>query len=468
MRAPAASDFFDAARWANLAWDVWLGRWSHPAQIEARAQRRLRSLVAFARRASPLYRELYAPLARRVAPALADLPVVSKHLLMANFDAATTDPQITRAGLERFCAQTEHIGEPYLGRYAVWTSSGTSGEPGWFVHDGDALAVYEALEMFRFRGLRTPADFTARLTTGERYAMVAATGGHFAGVATVEHLRRSYPWLAPSVQSFSLLQPLPALVEQLEAYRPTLLATYPTAAEVLADEQEAGRLHLRPTEIWTGGECLHTPVRERLQRVFGCRVRNGYGASEFLSIAWDCDHGNLHVNADWVLLEPVDAQHRPVPPGAASASVLLTNLANRALPLIRYDLGDSITVRTEPCACGSPFPAIAVEGRHDDVLRFAGARGAPPVKVLPLVVATVLEEDAGVHDFQLVQTGARRLRLLLGRGERTRGAQAKAALAAHLKANGIARVTIEVADAPPVRSQASGKLRRVVSVIGDR
>ncbi|MFN7573103.1 MAG: phenylacetate--CoA ligase family protein [Betaproteobacteria bacterium] len=462
MRAARAADFFDAARWAGLAWDVWLGRWSDPKRIEARAQQRLRNLIAHARRACPLYRDLYAPLARRAAAALTDLPVVTKQLVMSNFDAAVADPQITRAGLERFCARTDRLGEPYLGRYAVWTSSGTSGESGWFVHDGDALAVYEALEMFRFRGLRTPADFAARLAAGERYALVAATGGHFAGVATVEHLRRSYPWLAPSVQSFSLLQPLSTLVEQLNAYRPALLATYPTAAEVLADEAEAGRLRVDLREIWTGGECLHAPVRERLQRVFGCRVRNGYGASEFLSIAWECGHGALHVNADWVLLEPVDAQHRPVPPGVASASVLLTNLANRALPLIRYDLGDSITVHAEPCACGSPFPAIAVEGRHDDVLRFAGARGAPPVKVLPLVITTVLEEVAGVHDFQLVQTGPRTLRLLLGRGEQPHAAQAKAALAAYLMANGGARATIEVADAPPIRSSTSGKLRRVV------
>lgn len=85
-------------------------------------------------------------------------------------------------------------------------------------------------------------------------------------------------------------------------------------------------------------------------------------------MAVDCDHGWLHVNSDWVVLEPVDADHAPTPPGIASHTVLLTNLANRVQPLIRCDLGDSVLARPDPCPCGSPFPAIRVQGRRDDVL----------------------------------------------------------------------------------------------------
>src|SRR6185503_8558740 len=108
----------------------------------------------------------------------------------------------------------------------------------------------------------------------------------------------------------SLLQPLPELVQQLNAFRPTLLATYPTAADLLAAEKAAGHLSIQPAEIWTGGECLGPATRTHLTRAFGCRVRNSYGASEFLSIAAECTHGALHVNADWVILEPVDKNYR--------------------------------------------------------------------------------------------------------------------------------------------------------------
>lgn len=60
---------------------------------------------------------------------------------------------------------------------------------------------------------------------------------------------------------------------------------------------------------------------------------------------------NLHLNADWVILEPVDAALRPVPPGNPSHSTLLTNLANRVQPIIRYDLGDSVTMLPAPPSC---------------------------------------------------------------------------------------------------------------------
>ncbi|HEU0199235.1 MAG TPA: phenylacetate--CoA ligase family protein, partial [Burkholderiaceae bacterium] len=239
---------------------------------------------------------------------------------------------------------------------------------------------------------------------------------------------------------------------------------YPTAAELLADEQEAGRLHLQLAELWTGGECLAPCVQARLQSVFGCRVRNSYGASEFLSIAYACAHGAMHVNADWVTLEPVDAQYRPVSPGTPSHTTLLTNLANRAQPLIRYDLGDSITVLPAPCACGSLLPGIRVEGRHDDVLRLSDRRGVM-VKLLPLVLTTVLEDDAHVHDFQLVQTGPRTLRVALGAEPPEAGERVRMSLAAYLAQQDISGVAIETDRLAPQRSCTSGKLRRVVYAV---
>lgn len=57
-----------------------------------------------------------------------------------------------------------------------------------------------------------------------------------------------------------------------------------------------------------------------------------------------CRRGRLHVNSDWFILEPIDAAGRPTPPGERSDSVLVTNLANRVQPVIRYDLGDSVVM----------------------------------------------------------------------------------------------------------------------------
>jgi phenylacetate-coenzyme A ligase PaaK-like adenylate-forming protein len=213
--------------------------------------------------------------------------------------------------------------------------------------------------------------------------------------------------------------------------------------------------------VWTGGECLAPTTRARLQAVFGCPVRNAYGASEFLPITWECGHLNLHLNTDWVVLEPVDADHRAVSPGARSHTVLLTNLANRVQPLVRYDLGDAVTMHADPCPCGSSFPVISVEGRGDDSLVMPLTDGGVRA-VVPLALATVLEEEAHVHDFQVVQTDARSLKIRLGGDEAAAAASVRRALRAYFRAMGFADVVLDVGMQPPRRDPISGKLRRVV------
>lgn len=459
---PFAFDPAAALQWSQLAWDAALGGWLRPIDILDRNRARFVALLQFARCAAPLYAARCAGLPPSPAVNPADLPPLSKRELMADLDASLTDRSLSAERVQRFAADPARIGELLDGRFAVWSSSGSTGAPALFVHDRGALAVYQALELFRFRSLASPLQLAARLLAGERYAMVAATGGHFAGVSSVEQLRRSAPWLAGSVRALSLLQPVDALVRELNQFAPTLLATYPTAAELLADEAEAGRLRLRLAELWLGGETLTAAVRTRLHTVFGCRVRNAYGASEFLSIAWDCGHGALHVNADWVLLEPVDAQMRPVAPGTASHTVLLTNLANRVQPLIRYDLGDSITVLPEPCPCGSVLPAIRVEGRHDDALLLARGRALPPLRVPPLALTTVIEDEAQVRHFQVVQYGPAELQIRLQGEARGAAERLRRVLQAYFLAQGVPRVTLRIVDAAPLASPRSGKLRRVL------
>jgi phenylacetate-coenzyme A ligase PaaK-like adenylate-forming protein len=450
---------FDSVRWAEAAFDVWQGSQLDRAEIEALARRRLAALIEYVREASPFYAHLYRKLP--VAPQLTDLPPVRKRELMNQFDRVVTRPELTRRVVDEFVSDGERLGSLLFGRYSVWTSSGTTGEPGVFVQDAGALAVYDALEAQRFRGLRSSADLARQLIEGDRYALVAATGGHFAGVATVERMRRALPWLGSVLRSFSLLQPIEQLVAQLHEYRPTLLATYPTAADMLADEQQSGCLRLRLREIWTGGEYLSEATRRRLQRVFGCRVRSGYGASEFMAMAWECPHQQLHLNSDWVLLEPIDRHDRPLGPGVRSHSVLLTNLANRVQPLLRYDLGDSVTISDERCACGSEFPVIFVEGRHDDALVLPLQRGGCAT-VVPLALATALEEGSQVHDFQVVQRAPGILSIRLGPAEHAPARSVRRSLAAYFQTLGVADLRVEFPPGAPRRDARSGKLRRVI------
>jgi len=459
-------------RWLSRVWEIWSTRSGGTAAIDTARRRRFAALVGFARGHSRVYRDAYRSLPQRVL-APNDLPISTKGALMARFDDWVTDPGVKLAGVEAFMADRKHIGERYFDRYVVWKSSGSTGTPGIYVQDAEALAIFDALMAAHLEPLRFATKHPWAVLTGTpRAALVAATGEHFASIASWQRVCQSSPWIA--ARGFSILDPLPQLVADLNAYQPMFLASYPTMLALLADEQRAGRLKVRPLHLWSGGECLQPSAAAEIERAFGCRVANEYGASECMSIAFACAQGWLHVNADWVLLEPVDAEYRPVPPGEPSHTVLLTNLANCVQPIIRYDLGDSVIAKPEPCSCGSPLLAIQVEGRRDDVVSLHAPDGSV-VRLLPLALTTVVEEAAQVHRFQIVQTADDRLMLRLDASEefdrRAAWRAAAAALRRYLARQSLPNVHVGLDQCAPQVDRSSGKLREVVvakDMVADR
>jgi len=144
---------------------------------------------------------------------------------------------------------------------------------------------------------------------------------------------------------------------------------------------------------------------------------------------------------------------------------LLTNLANHVQPLIRYDLGDRVTLLPQACACGSSLPVLHVSGREDDILKLASGPGREHVKVVPLAVSTVLEE-AGLFDFQLVQEGPRRLLLTSGKQGRPGRLALQVAsekLQAFLWEQGARGVQIRCRSGASARRGRSGKIQRVIA-----
>jgi phenylacetate-coenzyme A ligase PaaK-like adenylate-forming protein len=467
----------DPARAAIAYWTwyartigIWQTRRGGAAAVASAAQARLQALVALARERSALYRDLYRGLPLRRIHA-ADLPPVTRQELMARFDEWVTDPDVTRERIQAFMDDHGRIGERFLDRYLVWKSSGSTGVPGIYVQDDEALATYDALIAAQLDATGLVArygwGFYAR---GGRAALIAATDDHFASIASWRRLSRAGPWLA--ARSFSVMAPLPELVADLNGYQPGFVASYPTVLQLLAGEQAAGRLRIAPAGLWSGGECLVPAARAAIEHAFGCPLVNEYGASECMSIGFGCREGWLHVNADWVLLEPVDRHYRPAAPGEPSHSVLLTNLANRVQPVIRYDLGDSVVLKPSPCACGNPLPAIRVEGRRDDVVQLRAGDGTV-VPLPPLALTTVVEEAAGVHRFQIVQDAPDRLLLRLDRaecdgtaGRFAAGTAASRALRAFLVRHGLPDVHVVLDERPPAPDPRSGKLRQVVAIAG--
>ncbi|WP_448609811.1 hypothetical protein [Geodermatophilus sp. URMC 60] len=214
----------------RLGWDR--------ARVEAHQQRRLRALLAHARAHSRFHAgRLDGVDVDRFT--LAGLPTMTKAQAMTAFDDLVTDPRLSRDRVEEHLAATGTEAELLLGEYMVLASGGSSGHRGVFVYDA-AAAVDYLLGLTRAGlGRLLPGPVPPG---GMPMAMVAA--------GRAVHATRTLPSLFSgdllAVTSVPVTQPVPAIVERLNALQPPLLQGYPSILSVLAAEQDAGRLHIAP------------------------------------------------------------------------------------------------------------------------------------------------------------------------------------------------------------------------------
>jgi phenylacetate-coenzyme A ligase PaaK-like adenylate-forming protein len=374
---------------------------------------------------------------------------------------------VTHDALWEYMQDLSRVGEPWLGRYSVCRSSGVSGRKCLFLADQDTMDVYWTLWLTRgwlpWLGAGGVAQLTRR---GGRVASLIATNGHFASAALI---RRPSPMGAiADVRSatLSILKPVARLARALDRWRPAALVGYPTMLDQLAIEQREGGLSLDLALAVSVSEWIEPAARGRIEAAFGCPLRDSYAASEFLALGFECPSEWLHVNADWVVLEPVDEDLRPIPPGETSHTALVTNLANRVQPVVRHDLGDRVTIRPDPCPCGSPLPAVRVEGRRNDVLVFQV--GERKVSLPPMALITLAGGVPGVEPgSQFVQTGPHTLSIRLAyqphTDEERAWTEVERRLRSHLRSQGLSQVEVVRSPIPPGRDENTGKLQRIWS-----
>jgi phenylacetate-coenzyme A ligase PaaK-like adenylate-forming protein len=368
--------------WLKALWDHRRSQHMTRAQLEALQSRKFRLLAAHAFRKSPYYRELME--ARGIDPLdcrAADFPVLTKADVIRHFDRLVTDPSITRARVSEFLARSTDPRELMDGRYHVLHTSGTSGTVGYYVYSHEAW-IRGASHTMRVSPLRW------RLRT----AFVAATRGHFAGASLMLTGNHGTNAALFDVRTFDIGQPMPQLIDALNAFQPQVLTGYAAVLKVLAEAQLRGELRIRPIQIGNGGEPLPPGTKSLLERVFNVPVLNAYASSEHLYMGMTFPGvDGMHLMEDELLFE-FGPDHTCV-----------TNLFNHTMPLIRYRMDDVLV----PAADGhSPFPYLRVEGvvgRTEDALVFTNRHGQRdfihPIVLVEIVVPgldawQIIVEDA--------------------------------------------------------------------------
>jgi phenylacetate-CoA ligase len=195
------------------------------------------------------------------------------------------------------------------------------------------------------------------------------------------------------------------LMERLAEFRPTHLTAYASVLHELAREIEAGKLDLKPDlkQVVNISERLMPQAREHYAEIFGAPIFDDYGMGECLFLTNGClETGGMHVNADWAILEVVDENNQPVPAGEKGAKVLVTNLANHVQPIIRYEVGDIVSMAKDHCDCGNNMPLIdRVEGRDSDMFYIKTNDGERPLS--PSVFELALGRMLDAREYQLIQ-----------------------------------------------------------------
>jgi phenylacetate-CoA ligase len=372
-------------RWAELEQSQWLPR----AELERRQLAGLRAILRHAYASCPYYRESWSclgldPATVQDREAFARWPVLDRDTVRTHRQAMRS----TQAG--------QHL--------LTKTTGGSSGAPLAFEldcpsHDQRVAAAY--------RGYRW-----AGAPPGTRQL-------HLWGVPLGQRSwwRRCKDYLYHRIHRRIVLntfelseETLPELLRRFNRYRPEVVVAYTGPLYVFARMLAERRLRpVPPRSIIVGAEKLHPFQRELIEEVFGAPVFETYGCREFMLIGAECErHEGLHLTMEHLLVEVLDDDGHPVPDGA-EGNVVITDLANRGMPFIRYANGDRAIAGFAECPCGRGLPLLRqVIGRRLDVLQTPDGRQVPG-EFFP----HLLKDYPAVKQFQVVQEALDRIELRL-------------------------------------------------------
>ncbi|MDO8071154.1 glycosyltransferase [Janthinobacterium sp. SUN176] len=413
-------------------------QWWSAQQLEAWQLARLRALLRHAGAHVPHYRALFArsgfdPEQVRQLADLARLPLLRKRDIAAARDSFKSARAV---GLRPF-ATGGSSGEPlqfFLGRRRVshdiaakWRATRW-----WGVDIGDREAVLwgSPIELHAQDRVRRLRDALLRTTLLPAFAMSSDR--------------------------------LDGYVRQLRRWRPRMLFGYPSALCRIASHAGARDLPLDGLGVkvaFVTAERLYDEQRAQIAAAFGCPVANGYGGRDAGFIAHECPDGGMHITAEDLIVEILDGQGQPLPPGV-TGEIVVTHLATQDYPFIRYATGDMGALGTQPCACGRGLPLLQkIEGRSTD---FLTAMDGTVMHGLALVY--IVRELPQVRSFKIIQETLLRTRVLLVCQPRLDDAT-RAVIVTGFQARLGAQVDVVIEEVDEIAAEASGKYRYVLSKV---
>jgi phenylacetate-CoA ligase len=333
----------NGGQYAQFFADLERQQWLDARALQELQDAALRKMVQFAATEVPYYRELFArekirPEHIRTAADLKILPMVDK---------ATVQREGARFRPDRIRIDSHEK-----------QTGGTTGRPVPYWVSSSAIQFNYATYESRFRRW-------AGVEFGDR--MVSLNGKVVVPVAQTKppFWRHNLAFNQLYVSIYHLSdENLPAIVDRMERYAPTVIVAYCSAVHRVARfMNEHGRAgQVRPRAVMVSSETLFDWQRADIERAFGCRVFDGYSQGEQVAFISQCPMGSMHISPEYGVVELVehDGMHE----------IVATGLMNQAMPLLRYRTGDTaIPDGGASCSCGRGLPTIrSLVGRIDDMV----------------------------------------------------------------------------------------------------
>ena len=411
-------------------------QWWSPERIRELQVERLRTLLMRAGTEVPYYRSLFReqgfdPATVDSLEGLRKLPFLDKPAIRAHLDALRS---VRARGLARF------------------NTGGSSGEPLIFYIGRERISHDVAA---KWRATRWWG-----VDIGDREIVVWGSPIELGSQDRIRAIRDRLlrTRLLPAFEMSE--QRLDEFIGEIRRFRPVMLFGYPSSLAHIAGHAEGRGQRMDDLGIrvaFVTSERLYDHQRERIERVFGCPVANGYGGRDAGFIAHQCPEGGMHLTAEDIIVEIVDPEGCVLGPGE-SGEIVVTHLATADFPFIRYRTGDVGILDDRPCACGRGLPLLReIQGRTTD---FIVARDGTVMHGLALIY--VLRDLPGIANFRIEQHSLDRTEVQIVTDDGFDPACIPGIQDAFRQRLGEG-VTIEVRRVDTIAHEASGKFRYVVS-----
>lgn len=204
-------------------------------------------------------------------------------------------------------------------------------------------------------------------------------------------------------------------INTINSYKPDLIRGYAGSLHEICRYAERNNLSIySPKVVVSAAETLTVEMRDQIERIFGRKLYNFYGSREVGGLAGECEDGLMHSFTFYNYQELLDKHNRLVKQGE-EGKVVVTNLFNYSMPLIRYEIGDTAVLGPEHCSCGNILPTFEkITGRITD--HFILKNGATVPAEFFIHLLGVVCNAGEIKQFQVVQEDYDKIRILVVMG----------------------------------------------------